>query len=126
MGHMLLIADEIQKFMERCPRDLYATISDSFVQSEWDAFVTGELRESRDRDAQPLGGGRPPLTLHTSSSRAKSDSSDDEEEITGALAGQPLTRSMSSTSNDGFGSGFGFGSGEGDETRFRGVSDMRP
>jgi SIT4-associating protein SAP185/190 len=120
MGHMLLIADEIEKFFERCPSDLYESIESSFVRSEWNAFVAGELRESRQRDAQPLGGGRPSALAAANAAKQESDSGEEDEDLTGALAGQPLTRSISS--GDAFSSAFGFGTVENEDSRFRVVS----
>lgn len=119
---MLLIADEIEKFFERCPSDLYQTIEDSFVRSEWNAFVAGELKESRQRDAQPLGGGRPSALVAANAAKQESDSGEEDEDLTGALAGQPLTRSASS--GEAFSNSFGFGAAESEDSRFRVVSNI--
>jgi SIT4-associating protein SAP185/190 len=121
MGHMLLIADEIEKFLERCPMALYSEIQDTFVRSEWDAFVLGELRESRQRDAQPLGGGRPsPATLANAARQAEMEDLEEEDETNGAFAGQPLTRATSS--GEAFSNSFGFGTPDTEEGRYRNVS----
>jgi hypothetical protein len=112
---MLLIADEIEKFLERCPAELYDRIKDSFVRSEWDAFVAGELKESRQRDSQPLGGGRPAIAMQPVAAKQEYESNEDDEGGSSALSGQPLTRSAST------GDSFGFGSTE-EDFKFRGVS----
>ena len=98
MGHIILIAEEIVKFLARCPPELYACIKDSFNISEWESFVEGSLQETKARDTRPLAGGKPmpvvaPNEIHPIMSE---DSSDDEEE---AKIGEPLTRTVAA---DGF------------------------
>ena len=98
MGHIILIAEEIVKFLARCPPELYACIKHSFVMTEWESFVEGSLRETKARDTRPLAGGKPmpvvaPNEIHPIVSE---DSSDDEEE---AKIGEPLTRTVAA---DGF------------------------
>ena len=104
MGHVVLIAEELVKFFARCPLDLFDVISPSFVQSEWEAFVEGSLRETKARDAQPLAGGKPMAVATAADVFAKSEdsSSDDEEEAAAGDAakfGEPLTRTNAA---DGF------------------------
>ncbi|WVO14470.1 hypothetical protein L204_102105 [Cryptococcus depauperatus] len=91
MGHIMLIAEEIVKFFSRCPLDLYETIKESFIESEWEAFVNVSLREARDKDERPLGGGKP---IPLSPMRAMQDSqSDDDDNDEGTIDfGEPLTR----------------------------------
>lgn len=120
MGHLMLIADEVVKFLHRCPPEVLAEIDDSYIASEWEAFENGPFADTRARDSKPLGGGRPPISQSGTfanglESEDESDSSDEEEgeEISEALAGQPLTRAMSS--GTAFNSSFGFGSAEGEE-----------
>lgn len=111
MGHLLLIGEEVEKFLERCPADLYTIIQDSFERTEWDEYVS-HMKQDKIRDSQPLGGARP---QETSSRDDESDSSDDDgAELSGALAGQPLTRAPSS--GEAFKSSFGYGNetGEGE------------
>ncbi|KAJ9111728.1 hypothetical protein QFC19_001089 [Naganishia cerealis] len=115
MGHLLLIGEEVEKFLERCPPDLYLIIKDSFDRSEWDAYVN-QMKQDKIRDSQPLGGTRPQDTL---SPDDESDSSDDDvAELSGALAGQPLTRAMSS--GEAFKSSFGYGNESGDHDATKG------
>lgn len=120
---MLLVADEIDKFLQRCQPDLWAEIGETFNSTEWKAFSEGEMRESRARDAQPLGGGRPSAIHRPDRNKTESDSSDDEDEVSGPLSGQPLTRAASS--GEAFSSAFGFGTAEAEDGKYRNVSQQQ-
>lgn len=103
MGHLILIAEEIVKFFARCPSDLYDIIKNTFISSEWEAFVNTSLREAKDRDDKPLAGGKP---AHPSSIKSPDDSAsdedDDDEPGEGSIRfGEPLTRT---SAKDGFAS----------------------
>lgn len=103
MGHVSLIAEELVKFLIRCPPDLWEILHDSVMLSEWEAFVHGSLRETKDRDTRPLAGGKPmPSTSAGAKDQSEDDSSDEEDEG-GALGmhkfGEPLTRT---SAQDGF------------------------
>ncbi|ORY35642.1 SIT4 phosphatase-associated protein-domain-containing protein [Naematelia encephala] len=120
MGHIILIAEELVKFLARCPPELFEIIKSSFNQSEWDAFVDGALRDTKTRDSLPLAGGKPAATAAAAASASgvegmggKDDDSSDEDEDDGVDAkfGEPLTRT---TGGDGFVSRSGF-EGEGDD-----------
>ena len=93
MGHVVLVAEELVKFFARCPPDLAAIVQESFVTSEWEAFVEGTLRETKARDAQPLAGGKP-----MGAPPPVEDTSSDEEENRHDF-GEPLTRTVA---QDGF------------------------
>lgn len=117
MGHLMLIAEEVVKFLHRCPETLLADIQDSFLESEWTAFEQGAFQDARNRDAKQLGGGRPPASQMSTFSNggmggddSDSSSDDDGEEPSGALAGQPLARAASTGAA--FHSSFGFESSE--------------
>ena len=95
MGHVILLAEELVKFFARCPQDLWEVIQDTFVPSEWEAFVDGSLRETKDRDARPLAGGKPmPLNPGQNDGSKSDDSDDDDDEIGVHKFGEPLTRTM--------------------------------
>jgi SIT4-associating protein SAP185/190 len=94
MGHIILIAEELVKFFSRCPQDLWEVIQDSFVPSEWEAFVDGSLRETKDRDARPLAGGKPMQAADADGGAKSDDSSDDDDEVGVHKFGEPLTRTM--------------------------------
>ena len=58
MGHLTLISEEIVKLFYNNPRDILPYIpNESFDKMRWEAYVEGTLRETRERDLQPLGGG---------------------------------------------------------------------
>ncbi|PWN52971.1 SAPS-domain-containing protein [Violaceomyces palustris] len=59
MGHMNLIAEETVKLFERYPYVIRDSIQPPIAQPDWDNFVNEGLRESREREAGPLAGGRP-------------------------------------------------------------------
>lgn len=61
MGHMNLIAEETVKLLERYPHEIGNHIRSNIHQPEWDQFVNESLRESREREAAPLAGGRPQM-----------------------------------------------------------------
>jgi SIT4-associating protein SAP185/190 len=103
MGHLTLLAEEVQKFLENCPSDVRDLIDDSFVQSEWDAFRDGPLRETKERDSRPLAGSKPreqTVLTGAEGDRQDSDSDDDEGILARNLTGAPLTRSPAHTSDE--------------------------
>ncbi|KAI9324834.1 SIT4 phosphatase-associated protein-domain-containing protein [Zopfochytrium polystomum] len=62
MGHLTYIADEICKLLEKCGADFEGdtdTAGTAVVHPDWDAYVNGVLRETKERDRQLLGGARP-------------------------------------------------------------------
>jgi SIT4-associating protein SAP185/190 len=93
MGHVILIAEELVKFFARCPQELWEVIQDSFVPSEWEAFVDGSLRETKDRDAKPM-----PTDPGPNGTPKSEDSDDDDDEIGVHKFGEPLTRTMAQDS----------------------------
>lgn len=115
MGHLMLVAEEICKFFARCPADLFAVIEDSFVWSEWEAFVSGSMADTKTKDAILLGGLRPQEGQHPNDDGGKTDTDssdeDDEDRELGAYAGRPLAR-LPSNGDAAFNSKFGFGSAE--------------
>ncbi|RXK35273.1 hypothetical protein M231_07471 [Tremella mesenterica] len=98
MGHIILIAEDVVKFLARCPPELYVLIQDSFINSEWEAFVDGPLFETKTRDMQLLAGGKPMVQMVPTEGMAKEDDSSDEEEEEHKI-GEPLTRTQA---QDGF------------------------
>lgn len=95
MGHISLIAEEVVRFLDKCPGELRAAIQPSFSADAWDAFVAGSLRETRDRDNAPLAGGKPGPGLGSgmsgTSERSDSESDDDD---SGPTIGEPLSRTI--------------------------------
>jgi hypothetical protein len=59
MGHLTHVADECLKLWEKCSSDLPLSLHTSFLSPAWIEYANGTLRETRERDRQPLGGARP-------------------------------------------------------------------
>lgn len=78
MGHLSLLAEEIVKVFASSP-DLYESVKDKFDQEAWNTYVDTTLKELRDIDLQPLGGGVSMAVNDTISSSASSLSDEDEE-----------------------------------------------
>lgn len=103
MGHIVLIAEEVVKFLSRSPPDLLDIVLPHIPQPQWDTFVLGQLQETRARDAQPLAGGKPVLSGTTGGAEggpsksedeeSSSDSDDDDGQLGGfGTFGEPLQR----------------------------------
>ncbi|SCV69501.1 BQ2448_2521 [Microbotryum intermedium] len=78
MGHMILIAEEIVKLFEHYQEEIYLVVEPHIPQPAWDRYVTTTLRETRDRDLSPLGGGVA-NHLHDTSSVTSALSDEDDE-----------------------------------------------
>ncbi|KAJ1342806.1 hypothetical protein BSLG_002625 [Batrachochytrium salamandrivorans] len=59
MGHLTYISDEVCKLFEKCSVELDDELNESMNSDQWCEYVSHPLRETRDRDRQPLGGVRP-------------------------------------------------------------------
>ncbi|KAJ3416749.1 hypothetical protein HDV05_000123 [Chytridiales sp. JEL 0842] len=59
MGHLTYIADEVCKLWEKCAHEFQSTAGALVDSDEWQEYVMGVLRETKERDRQPLGGVRP-------------------------------------------------------------------
>ncbi|KAJ3039005.1 hypothetical protein HDV00_012692 [Rhizophlyctis rosea] len=59
MGHLTYISDEVCKLVEKCGADFNDELRDFITAEEWQDYINGPLRETKDRDRQPLGGVRP-------------------------------------------------------------------
>jgi hypothetical protein len=94
MGHLTLIADEVVKYLAHHPADVRISLADAFPQPAWDRYVSTTLRETRERDMQPLGGGvaQPVLEAHAASLASFSEDEDDEFPMSGH--GGAVTQAM--------------------------------
>lgn len=63
MGHLTLISEDIVSAFDHCPPDLLDILSQYAPQKEWDNYVSGKYKETRDKDTSQLGGGRPVMGL---------------------------------------------------------------
>ncbi|KAJ3069576.1 hypothetical protein HDU98_007368 [Podochytrium sp. JEL0797] len=62
MGHLTYISDEVTKLVEKCLEDFGPDVIDLISSEEWQTYLNGVLRETKDRDRQALGGVRPTNT----------------------------------------------------------------
>ncbi|KAJ3197224.1 hypothetical protein HK101_005254 [Irineochytrium annulatum] len=63
MGHLTYISDEVCKLIDKCAADFDGDIKDLILAEEWQEYLSGVLRETKERDRQPLGGVRPTQSL---------------------------------------------------------------
>jgi hypothetical protein len=61
MGHLILISDDIVAALEHYPHSLLEALSPYVPQPDWDNFVAGQYKETKERDLSQLGGGRPAI-----------------------------------------------------------------
>lgn len=83
MGHMSLIAEEIVKLFHHYPSEIYSIVEPHIPQPGWDQYVTTTLKETRERDFAPLGGGISNVNHETTSTASGSGSglSDEDDEF---------------------------------------------
>ncbi|CUA70095.1 Extragenic suppressor of kinetochore protein 1 [Schizosaccharomyces pombe 972h-] [Rhizoctonia solani] len=62
MGHLILIADDIVAALEHYPHSLLEALSPYVPQPDWDNFVAGQYKETKERDMSQLGGGKPAVS----------------------------------------------------------------
>lgn len=127
MGHIVLIAEEIVKFLRAADPALLEKVLPYVQQPAWDEFVAGQLQETRARDTQPLAGGKPLMgtTAPGDGSNSKSEdeessSDSDDDEDRGQLGGfgtfgEPLQRTRAAESGHRAGGGSG-SEGDNDDT----------
>lgn len=111
MGHLILIAEDTIRFLTQCPGDLLTTLTASFDQEEWLAFVEGPYSDTKKKDNMVMGGGKPVAAQSTDDTGTGEDTeSDEDEEITDSMNdGQVNGRQLN------FSQGFGFDSSNAEE-----------
>lgn len=62
MGHLILISDDIVAALEHYPHSLLEALSPYVPQPDWDNFVVGQYKETKERDLSQLGGGKPAVS----------------------------------------------------------------
>ncbi|CAK5277201.1 unnamed protein product [Mycena citricolor] len=96
MGHLTLISEDVLTAMERFPTDVREAIEPFVPQPDWDEYVKGRYKETKQRDAEPLGGGKPVIrSTMAGSSRWKVD----EEDTTGTAVTGTTTAATTSDSD---------------------------
>ncbi|KAI9352197.1 SIT4 phosphatase-associated protein-domain-containing protein [Obelidium mucronatum] len=76
MGHLTYISDEVTKLVEKCLDDFGAEVVDLINSDDWQEYLSGVLKETKDRDRQALGGVRPTHTGQTAANFGKIDETD--------------------------------------------------
>jgi hypothetical protein len=61
MGHLTLISEDVISALALYPTELSETLARYCPQPQWDAYVSGRFKETKDRDSSQLGGGKPTL-----------------------------------------------------------------
>ncbi|CAE7183181.1 unnamed protein product [Rhizoctonia solani] len=62
MGHLILISDDIVAALDHYPLSLLEALSPYVPQPDWDDFVAGQYKETKQRDTSQLGGGKPAIS----------------------------------------------------------------
>ena len=62
MGHLTLISEDVISALTLYPVELSETLAHYCPQPQWDAYVSGRFKETKDRDSTQLGGGKPMVT----------------------------------------------------------------
>ncbi|KAL5636819.1 hypothetical protein ACGC1H_000703 [Rhizoctonia solani] len=62
MGHLILISDDIVAALEHYPHSLLEALSPYVPQPDWNDFVAGQYKETKERDTSQLGGGKPAVS----------------------------------------------------------------
>lgn len=99
MGHMSLIAEEVVKLFHHYPSEVYSIVEPHIPQPGWDHYVTTTLRETRERDLSPLGGGISMVSHETASSTASGLSDEDDEFPERGVRGRAVDLNASTTSS---------------------------
>ena len=63
MGHLTLISEDIVSAFEQYPTELINILSPYMPQPQWEEYVSGKYKETKDKDTSQLGGGRPAIGL---------------------------------------------------------------
>jgi hypothetical protein len=62
MGHLTLISEDVITALAIFPPELSSVLSQHAPQPQWDSYISGRFRETKDRDSSQLGGGKPLVT----------------------------------------------------------------
>lgn len=79
MGHMVLVAEEVVKVFQSFPVEIYAVVEPHLPQPDWSNYISTTLKETRERDLTPLGGGISIQLQEPSASTSGGALSDDDE-----------------------------------------------
>ncbi|KAJ7633140.1 SIT4 phosphatase-associated protein-domain-containing protein [Roridomyces roridus] len=108
MGHLTLIAEDVLTALDRFPEELRTVLATYAPQPDWDDYVAGRYRETKRRDAELLGGGKPVVRLGAPSGGAAKWKVDEEDTGTPALSEASTTAvSAATTTTNGAAAGRG-------------------
>lgn len=63
MGHLTLISEDVINTLDHSSPDLRLIITKFVPQPEWEEYVNGRYRETKNKDTSLLGGGKPALSM---------------------------------------------------------------
>jgi serine/threonine-protein phosphatase 6 regulatory subunit 3 len=63
MGHLTLISEDVLTTLEHSSPELRLILTKFIPEPEWNDYVTGRYRETKNKDMSLLGGGKPALSL---------------------------------------------------------------
>ncbi|KAF8705636.1 hypothetical protein AX14_013871 [Amanita brunnescens Koide BX004] len=81
MGHLTLIAEDVLVTLERYPPDLREILIRYAPVPEWEEYVSGRYSETKERDTNLLGGGKPAVTGTTQRGFSKWHVDEDDSDV---------------------------------------------
>ena len=91
MGHLTLIAEDVLVTLERYPPDLRETLVKYAPVPEWEEYVKGRYNETKERDSNMLGGGKPAVAGSTQRAFSKWQVDEDDSDGFNAAAAATTT-----------------------------------
>lgn len=76
MGHLTLMSEDVITALEHYPSELRSMIERYAPQPDWSEYVTGRYDETKKRDANLLGGGKPNINIPRAGARWAVDEED--------------------------------------------------
>ncbi|KAF7337855.1 Extragenic suppressor of kinetochore protein 1 [Mycena venus] len=121
MGHLTLIAEDVLTALERFPTELRDALAGYAPQPAWDEYVKGRYHETKRRDAELLGGGKPVVRSGAAATGGTTRWKVDEEDTTGTT-----TLTGGEAGAGGAASSGGSASGANGRGEFRRATSARP
>ncbi|KAI6005448.1 SIT4 phosphatase-associated protein-domain-containing protein [Pisolithus albus] len=75
MGHLTLMSEDVITALEHYPPELRSMIERYAPQPDWSEYVTGRYDETKKRDANLLGGGKPNINVDEEDAKSMSTAS---------------------------------------------------
>ncbi|KAF8646919.1 hypothetical protein AX16_007011 [Volvariella volvacea WC 439] len=93
MGHLTLLAEDVVMALERYPPDLRIILSRYVPEPDWEHYVKTRYFETKKKDSQMLGGGKPVIGTSTGGSRGGVSSWKVDEDMMGVETYAPASGS---------------------------------